>query len=723
MPPDAFKELLAKLEVAGPINSKDFLKILLGNDTSSLNLKDEIKRTVLTKVKEIVGSTFIIKDAAENSVEQIKTATDNIKKAAKQYGVDLKRIQTNVPTVEVKLPSSPSAQEEPKLYKTKPDEINLGDDTIQKLAKIVGLSNKESNSLLKGIKKSVDDENEHLSGLDKYLSSKTGGLLETLFSFGSLLFKGGLALLAGSTFGPIITKTIDNIFGTNLTGLFSPFKESLAKWQGWIDGFGKWSTLLGLKLMGAATSLTSKLAGGIFGSKAAKAVKASTTIASKVGGGVASLAAKAVTAVTAKKLLPAAGVPVRTLPMRDARGRFVKAAKPLPLRDARGRFVKAAANTVTKAAPSLPKVMGSAAKGAVKLGGNLLGTIGKRLLTKIPGIGLLISAGIGIKKLIDGDIVGGLLDITSGIVGLIPFAGIPLSIAIDLLSANITEKAEGDPKRKGAVVGNMFGSLMTWIKNKIFAIPGVNTITAIGSSIMNGDWKSFLDNVSFLIPSFGFLSNLFDDVKAGITPKDKPLTFSNFFSNIEKILMETVLKMLPESILGVSVRARAAKLLGVEGFGDPTDGKTPPVKEPAKDQQEQKHWWSWGGNKNKSSISVLPPADAAAITALSASINSYEQGINADNVPQTQPVFQDPGLRLTQDLQSHLNSMKEVMFSMSNNFKDLNQNLSSQGSGSLVNISNSSSSQSSDSYISGSRDPIFDARSDWWNITNKRGSL
>jgi hypothetical protein len=67
--------------------------------------------------------------------------------------------------------------------------------------------------------------------------------------------------------------------------------------------------------------------------------------------------------------------------------------------------------------------------------------------------------------------------------------------------------------------------------------------------------------------------------------------------------------------------------------------------------------------------------------------------------------------------------MKEVMFSMSNNFKDLNQNLSSQGSGSLVNISNSSSSQSSDSYISGSRDPIFDARSDWWNITNKRGSL
>jgi hypothetical protein len=715
MPPDAFKELLAKLEVAGPINSKDFLKILLGNDTSSLNLKDEIKRTVLTKVKEIVGSTFIIKDAAENSVEQIKTATDNIKKAAKQYGVDLKRIQTNIPTVEVKLPSTPSSQEEPKLYKTKPDEINLGDDTIQKLAKIVGLSNKESNSLLKGLKKSIDDENEHLSGLDKYLSSKSGGLLETLYSFGSLLFKGGLALLAGSTFGPIITKTIDNIFGTNLTGLFSPFRESLAKWQGWIDGFGKWSTLLGLKMMGAAASLTSKLAGGVFGSKAAKAVKASTTIAAKAGGGVVSLAAKAVGSAVAKKLLPAPKASTPKAPVTKP------AVRTLPLRDARGRFVKAAAKTATKAAPSLPKVIGTVAKGAAKLGGNLLGTIGKRLLTKIPGIGLLISAGIGIKKLIDGDIVGGLLDITSGIVGLIPFAGIPLSIAIDLLSANITEKAEGDPKRKGAALGNMFGGLMSWIKNKIFAIPGVKAITAIGSSIMKGDWKSFLSNVSFLIPSFGFLSNLFNDVKAGITPKDKPLTFSNFFSNIGKILMQTVLKMLPESILGVSVRARAAKLLGVEGFGEPTDGKTPPTKEPPQNQQEQKHWWSWGKNKDKPAVSVLPPADAAAITALSASINSYEQGINADNVPQTQPVFQDPGLKLTQDLQAHLSSMKEVMFNMSSNFKDLNQNLSSQSGGSLVNISNSSSNQSSDSYISGSRDPIFDARSDWWNITNRRG--
>lgn len=731
MPPEAFKELLSKLEIAGPIDSKDFLKILLGNDTSSLKIKDEIKKTVVSKVEEIIGSTVVIKNTVDDSVLQIKSATDNIKKVADIYGTNLGKFQMpklsaidekNTKKDEKDQPSSDKT-EEPKLYKTKPDEVNIADETIARLSKTLGLSNKETNSLLKGLKKSVDDENEHLSRLDKFLASKSGGLLDTLFSFGSLLLKGGLALLAGSTFGPVILKTIDNIFGTNLTGLFAPFKESLSKWQGWMDAFGKWSTLLGIKLMKIVTTLPLKLAKGIFGSKAAATGAAATAktaakIISKPSAATTTIAAKALGMFTRKKV-PSPVVPAkapRKLPLRGPGGRFVKAPPVKP-----PGMISKATSAVGGVFKKASKV-GGMLTGAVKFGAGLLGAIGKKLLTKIPGIGLLISAGLGIKKLMNGDIVGGLLDITSGLVGLIPFAGIPLSIAIDLLSANVTKKAGGDQKKKGAVLGDMFGKFWKWIKEKMLLIPGMKALFDIGSSIMKGDWKGFLKNASWLIPPFQFLSKILDGAKNMINPKDKPLSFGDFFSNIYKSLIKAVINLLPETILGVSVRSRAAKLLGVDGYSEPVDNTTQ-----NKDQQpvsaDQGQTPSETTGQSFSQPKMAKNQYAQDMDVIAASINSYKQGINADNVPQVQPVIQDPNLQLTQDLRLHITTVKELMFNMSNNFKDLNQNLSSQGNHSSVNISSNNSSPMIDSYINGSRDPIFDARSDWWNISNRRGAL
>lgn len=59
--------------------------------------------------------------------------------------------------------------------------------------------------------------------------------------------------------------------------------------------------------------------------------------------------------------------------------------------------------------------------------------IGKTALKKIPGIGLLMGIAFGIKRFTSGDIVGGLLELGSGIASVFPGVGTLISVAIDAL--------------------------------------------------------------------------------------------------------------------------------------------------------------------------------------------------------------------------------------------------------------------------------------------------
>jgi len=67
-----------------------------------------------------------------------------------------------------------------------------------------------------------------------------------------------------------------------------------------------------------------------------------------------------------------------------------------------------------------------------KSGGGLLGkSLGKSLLKKIPGIGLLSGLAFGASKLMKGDFLGGLGEVGSGALSLIPGIGTAASIALD----------------------------------------------------------------------------------------------------------------------------------------------------------------------------------------------------------------------------------------------------------------------------------------------------
>ena len=92
-------------------------------------------------------------------------------------------------------------------------------------------------------------------------------------------------------------------------------------------------------------------------------------------------------------------------------------------------------------------VTGAAAKAALKKGTAKVGAkaLGKGLLKKIPGIGLIAGLGFAASRLMKGDGLGALAEVASGAASLLPGIGTAVSIAIDAgLAAKDIAKASKD---------------------------------------------------------------------------------------------------------------------------------------------------------------------------------------------------------------------------------------------------------------------------------------
>ena len=87
----------------------------------------------------------------------------------------------------------------------------------------------------------------------------------------------------------------------------------------------------------------------------------------------------------------------------------------------------------------------------------------KPILKKIPGIGFLISAGFAFSRFKKGDIIGGLLDLASGIASIFPGIGTAVSIAIDVFSAYRDSKVKGVKPKK--TEKGFWSGVWGWIKD------------------------------------------------------------------------------------------------------------------------------------------------------------------------------------------------------------------------------------------------------------------
>ena len=691
MQAEEFRELISKIELAGPMDPKDFIKAILGDQESDINLGDEIKKTVIAKVVELIGpikaaKSGIIEESdapakkAKFRDERGRFVKDPEKVKAEQNQLKIKELVDkmsatlqSIPVPQAQPKQDPPALThhplEPKTYRATAEEVTLSDASIKKLSHILGMSRPVAGKPL--ISSKTTSKSKGI-GIEGWVEEIGGAFLRT-----------GLAILAASTFGPVITGLLDRMFGTNITGLMTPFHENLKKWQGWIDGFGKWTTLLGVKIgslvaktgVGVLT-MTGKALGIL--PKASKAAKD----ASKTGT-IAKLATKvpfirkAVSAFTGQRVL----TPARTEYLSKIKSARSAASAVGGKFSTMAKFGGKDAMEVGKGV--LPKV-------ATKLGSGVLGSIGKTFLKKLPFIGLLISAGIGIQKLSQGDITGGLLDIASGLVSLIPFAGIPLSLAIDVLSAKVTENAGGDKNKKAGALLDVSSGILGWVQDKMSSIYPFKHFIEIGEGINSGDWGKALRGFVHLSPPLGFLLDVFENTSKLAESNGGKLTFSSFFANIKQALLMSIVNNLPEAF---GIRAAAAEMLGITGVAAPV---TPEASSSSLDAERIKQ-----AKEFKTDYTAVTPSTAS-----------------SNNIPLT-TVTPSIASSASDDIKAHMEELKNTIGGMSDHFAEFSKFLINSKQAGNINITtnNSSGGQQEDNFLSGSRDPIHDWRSDVWKNT------
>jgi hypothetical protein len=112
-----------------------------------------------------------------------------------------------------------------------------------------------------------------------------------------------------------------------------------------------------------------------------------------------------------------------------------------------GKVISGAAAESAVKAGSATVLKKTAAKSTAKVGAKLgVKALGKSVLKKIPGVGLLAGIGFGLQRAMEGDFVGAAMELASGGASLIPGFGTAASVAIDAASAarDFSKATSGD---------------------------------------------------------------------------------------------------------------------------------------------------------------------------------------------------------------------------------------------------------------------------------------
>lgn len=197
----------------------------------------------------------------------------------------------------------------------------------------------------------------------------------------------------------------------------------------------------------------------------------------------------------------------------------------------------------------------------------LFGKFLKPVMKRIPGIGSLISWGFAISRFKSGDLVGGLIDVASGIATLFPGIGTGISIGLDVLNAFLDTKKGGDevkPAGSGFKMGEFFGNIKDKIMNN-FPIKNLVQFWSGVGKVFKGNFKEGFHQMAFAIPFMKPLANfLFGeeeevDPETGEVTKKKSLMsgikdsvmkkLRNMWKKMPKWLKWGVEKVLPDSII------------------------------------------------------------------------------------------------------------------------------------------------------------------------------
>jgi hypothetical protein len=138
---------------------------------------------------------------------------------------------------------------------------------------------------------------------------------------------------------------------------------------------------------------------------------------------------------------------------------------------------------------------------------------GLKALKKIPGLGLIISTGLGMKKWNDGDKTGALLEFASGLASTIPGLGTIVSIGIDLISTARDFKQF----ESGSMLDTGFQAVKKFGKEQMRNLPVIGTFIRLKEAMAlwnkgdkAGAMKEGAIALSTMIPGVGVVYSLMD---------------------------------------------------------------------------------------------------------------------------------------------------------------------------------------------------------------------
>ena len=233
-------------------------------------------------------------------------------------------------------------------------------------------------------------------------------------------------------------------------------------------------------------------------------------------------------------------------------------------------------------------------KPVLKLGAKVFGWATKFLspvLKRIPGIGSLISWAFAYDRFKDGDVIGGLIDVASGIATLLPGPGTAIGVGLDILNAWLDYSDTGQEVKANfgntlaVMTGKMLQFGLKFLKPVLKRIPVVGSIFSFGSAydrFQKGEYlKGIIDvasGVANFVPGIGTAISIgLDVLNAFIDPPSEEQKKTNqgkgfwggiseWFGELVQKMYKFILDILPEKILGVSVRGRVAKWMGIDGY-------------------------------------------------------------------------------------------------------------------------------------------------------------
>jgi len=171
------------------------------------------------------------------------------------------------------------------------------------------------------------------------------------------------------------------------------------------------------------------------------------------------------------------------------------------------------------------------------------------LFKRIPLVGAVISFGFAYSRFKSGDVVGGVIDILSGLSNLLMLAGpvgfavgLPLSIGLDVLNAFLDYKTGGSTpetsQKKTGILKEWMGSLGKWFKDNIENFPIIGTLVKAGRLFGERKWVEGLVAFAKIMPGTGWLLDL-----VGFT-EDKQMAVMesnvDLVSNLWKWMKETM---------------------------------------------------------------------------------------------------------------------------------------------------------------------------------------